>query len=107
MKKLYWVSVELDWRVDLLVAIVAVVGLLSVTHFKLFVPAPHYEEKLAAATLMKKGMDVIDRYREMHHIDDKYADDGNVNVAGGTDDTQSKMKSGLIGIPFSPITSID
>nr|VFK64612.1 MAG: hypothetical protein BECKTC1821F_GA0114240_11345 [Candidatus Kentron sp. TC] len=63
MKKLYWESAELDWRVDLLIAIVAVIGLIGVQHFKVFSPAPHYEEKLAAAQLMEKSMDVIDRYR--------------------------------------------
>jgi len=110
MKKLYWKSCELDWRVDLFVAMLALVGLLCVQHFKVFAPAPHYEEKLAAANLMRKGMNVIDHYREAH-VDDKYADDKHADhdhgkIADGPDDTESKMKSGLIGIPRSPITTI-
>nr|VFJ73100.1 MAG: poly-gamma-glutamate system protein [Candidatus Kentron sp. FM]VFJ73846.1 MAG: poly-gamma-glutamate system protein [Candidatus Kentron sp. FM] len=110
MKKLYWKSCELDWRVDLFIAMIAALGLVCIQHFKVFVPAPHYEEKLAAANLMKKGMNVIDHYRKAH-IDDKYADNEHaghdpVKIAGDTDDKKPKMESGLLGIPFSPITSI-
>jgi len=93
MKKLYWKLHELDWKVHLTVAIVALVGFLCVKHFKIYVPAPHYEEKLEAATLMKEAMDVIDNYRMKYISDD-------------TDNSKAEMKSGLIGIPFSPITTI-
>ncbi|WP_069470770.1 poly-gamma-glutamate system protein [Candidatus Marithrix sp. Canyon 246] len=93
MKKIYWKLHELDWKVHLTVAIVALVGFFCVKHFKIYIPAPHYEEKLEAATLMKKGMDVIDNYRIKHISDD-------------TDNSKAEMKSALIGIPFSPITSI-
>jgi len=105
MKQLYWKSCELDWRVDLAVACVALVGLFCVEHFKIYVPAPHYEEKLEAATLMKKGMNVIDHYR-MKHISDENTDDDHIHIAGDTDNKKAEMKSGLIGIHFSPITSI-
>ncbi|MEK8015605.1 MAG: poly-gamma-glutamate system protein [Candidatus Parabeggiatoa sp.] len=105
MKKLYWKSCELDWRVDLAVAFVALVGLLCVEHFKIYVPASHYEEKLEAATLMKKGMNVIDHYR-MEHISDENTDDDQTHIADDTDNEKAEMKSGLIGIPFSPITTI-
>ncbi len=105
MKQLYWKSCELDWRVDLAVACVALVGLFCVEHFKIYVPAPHYEEKLEAATLMKKGMNVIDHYR-MKHISDENTDDDQTHIAGDTNNEKAEMKSGLIGIPFSPITSI-
>jgi len=105
MKQLYWKSCELDWRVDLAVATVALIGILCVEHFKIYVPAPHYDEKLAAATLMKKGMNVIDHYR-MEHTSDENTDDDHTHIAGDTDNKKAKMESGLIGIPFSPITTI-
>ncbi len=86
-------------------ATVALIGLLCAEHFKIYVPAPHYDEKLEAATLMKKGMNVIDHYR-LVHTSDENIDDDHTHIASDTDNKKAEMKSGLIGIPFSPITSI-
>jgi poly-gamma-glutamate system protein len=63
----------------------------SVEFFKVEIKQPYYKEKIQAARLMKRGMEIIREYRVRH--------------VGPIDSEIDPANSGLIGLPESPITS--
>lgn len=98
MKRIYWKSNKVIGKVNLTIAIIAVLGLLCVETLQGYVRDEHYEEKIEAARIMKAGMDEITEYKKQK-IGDKY------NIGPINPKYQELAQTGLIGIPFSPITS--
>ncbi len=91
MKKLYWRPTRIMWQIHVLIATVAILGILSVEYFKIKVKRPHYSEKIEAARIMKRGMDVIKHYR--------------IYMNGPIDREVDPLETGMIGKLISPITS--
>jgi len=91
VKKLLWRPGTVSWQIHLLIAMMAIIGLIIVESFKISVKQPLYKEKIRAARYMLQGMDIVKRFR-LKHI-------GPINRA--IDPT----RSGLIGVLSSPITS--
>ncbi len=98
MKRIYWKSNKVLWKVLLTVALIAILGFIGVETSKGYVRAEDYDDKIQAARIMKSGMEVIKEYR-IKNIGDKY-----VGQIG--EQNPNLINSGMIGIPFSPITTI-
>lgn len=91
MRMIYWRPSTIP-RVALLVtALLALAALSSVELIKVQKKKPHYSEKFRASLAMKRGMDVIKNYR-IKHVDP-------------IDAEFDPARSGMIGLPQSPITS--
>lgn len=97
MKRIYRKSNKVLWKVLLTVALIAVLGFIGVETSKGYVRAEDYDDKIQAARIMKSGMDVIKEYR-IKNIGDKY-------VGQIKQQYPNLINSGMIGIPFSPITT--
>ena len=91
MKKLYWRPQRISIRVLLLVALVAVVGLVSVETFQVRQRQPYFKVKMKAARLARHGFDLVKAER----LRRKLAIDPEADPAG----------SGLIGVLLSPVTT--
>ncbi len=91
MKKLYWKPGKISWKIHFIIAIIAVVGMISVELYKNKINTPYYNRKVKAARVMKNGMDVLKEYR--------------LKNISSIDLEMDPMASGLIGVLLSPITS--
>ncbi|HNW27179.1 MAG TPA: poly-gamma-glutamate system protein [Spirochaetota bacterium] len=91
MKKLIWKPSTVSWQIHLVIAIMAIIGLVIVESFKVSVKQPYYKEKVLAARYMLKGMEVLKRHR--------------LEKIGPINKVIDPMRSGLIGVLTTPITS--
>ncbi len=91
MKKLLWKQSTVSWQVHLVIAIAAVISLLIVESFKINVRQRYYKEKIGAARYMLKGMELLKQYR--------------LQRIGPINKEIDPLRSGLIGVLSSPITS--
>jgi poly-gamma-glutamate system protein len=91
MKKLLWKQSAVSWQVHLVIAIAAIISLLIVESFKVNVKQRYYKEKIRAARYMLQGMDLLKQYR--------------VKNIGPINKSIDPLRSGLIGVLSSPITS--
>ena len=66
MQKLYWRPARVSHLVHVLVALIAVAGLLTAERFRVVHIQPHFDEKLEAANRMRRGMEVIRVHRIRH-----------------------------------------
>lgn len=71
MQKLYWRPAQVSRLVHVLVAVFAVASLLAAERFKVVDIQPHFEEKLEAASRMRRGMEAIriERIRNVAPVD--------------------------------------
>jgi poly-gamma-glutamate system protein len=92
MKKLYWRPSKASWKIHILVAILAAASITAVEFFKIEKRQRYYRPKIRAASLMKRGMDLI----KAHRI-------ANVEPL---DSEVDPTNSGLIGKLITPITSL-
>lgn len=91
MKKIYWRPREVSRSVLILIAVFSIVGVAGVERFQIKKQQNHYEEKIRAARLAQKAMEVI---REERH-------NRNTDIDPESDPTQF----GLIGSMMTPVTS--
>lgn len=91
MKRIYWRPASVPRVILVVIAILAITGILSVEFFKVKIKQPSYTEKMHAARTMKSGMEVIKNYR--------------VQNIGPVDAETDPAHSGMIGLPMSSITS--
>lgn len=91
MKKLIWKPSTVSWQIHLVIAIMALIGLVIVESFKVNVKQPYYKEKVLAARYMLKGMEILKQHR--------------LQKIGPINKVIDPMRSGLVGILTSPITS--
>lgn len=92
MKKLIWKPGTISWQIHLVIALVAIIGLVLVENFQETVKLPHYNTKIKAAQYMNQGMSILRNYR--------------TSKIGPVDLDVDPFNSGLIGYPNSSITSI-
>lgn len=71
MQKLYWRPAQVSHLVHVLVALIAVAGLLAAERFQVAQVQPHFDEKLEAAKRMLRGMEVlrVHRVRNVASVD--------------------------------------
>ncbi len=91
MKKLYWKPGKISWKIHLVIAIIALLCLMSVEHFQVKIKQRHYGLKFKAASIMKDAMDVLKAFR--------------IKNIGEPDPEYDPTGSGMIGALTSPITS--
>ncbi|TFH41724.1 MAG: poly-gamma-glutamate system protein, partial [Chrysiogenales bacterium] len=91
MKKLIWKPSTVSWQIHMIIAIVAIIGLVIVESFQVNVKQPYLKEKVQAANYMMQGMEIIRRNR--------------LQNIGPINSKIDPMRSGLIGVLSSPITS--
>lgn len=91
MKKLVWKTSTVSWQIHLVIAIMAIIGLVLVESFKQNIKQPYYKEKVKAARYMLKGMEILKQYR--------------LQKIGPINKVIDPVRSGLIGVLTSPITS--
>lgn len=91
MRKLYWRPPGVSRSALVLVALTALVSLVAVEAFQVQRKQPLYDEKMAAARLCRLAMQVIKAEKEERGI----RIDPDADPAG----------TGMIGAPFTPITS--
>lgn len=91
MKKLYWRPARAPGAVLILVALTALAGVFAVEKMQRRTRQPFYKEKLAAARLALKGMQVVREGRLQRRV----PIDPEVDPSG----------SGLIGLPMSSVTT--
>jgi poly-gamma-glutamate system protein len=91
MKKLLWKPSNVSWQIHILIAVIAIIGLVIVESFTLNVKQPYYKEKVMAANYMLQGMEIIKQYR--------------LQKVGPINNVIDPARSGLIGVLSTPITS--
>jgi poly-gamma-glutamate system protein len=91
MKKIYWRPSKVPRDSLLVIAMLAIAAISSVEFIKTKKKQLYYSEKISASIAMKKGMEVIKKYR----IGKKIPIDKNIDPA----------ESGIIGLQTSPITT--
>lgn len=91
MKKLIWKPSTVSWQIHVLIAIIAIIGLVIVESFKMNVKQPYHNEKVMAANYMLQGIELIKQYR--------------IQNFGPISNVIDPARSGLIGVLSSPITS--
>jgi poly-gamma-glutamate system protein len=91
MKKLIWKPSAVSWQIHLVIAIIAIIGLVIVESFKVNIKQPYYKEKVKAANYMLQGMEIIKQYR--------------LQNIGPINKVIDPARSGLIGVLSTPITS--
>lgn len=91
MKKLYWRSNKVPLTGLVLLALLAMSGLILVETFRETTRRPHYTEKLAASRLAREAFDVIKDERLRRRI--------------AIHSEMDPAQSGLIGLGMSPVTS--
>ncbi|MBN2079716.1 MAG: poly-gamma-glutamate system protein [Spirochaetes bacterium] len=79
------------WQIHMIVAIVAVIGLVIVESYQVDVKQPYFDKKVQAASYMLQGMEILRRYR--------------LQNVGAISRKSDPMRSGLMGVLSSPITS--
>jgi poly-gamma-glutamate system protein len=91
MKNLIWKPSTVSWQVHLVIAIASLICLVIVESFKINVKQPYYREKNRAAKYMLQGMEILKQHR--------------VTKIGAIDKSIDPLRSGMIGVLSSPITS--
>ena len=91
MKKVYWRPTEIPRIILVVISLIAIICIFSIEFFKIKKRQPFYNEKVQAAQMMKKGIDII----RAHRI--KYIGPINADV--------DPAISGIIGLPASLITT--
>ena len=91
MQRLYWRPAHVSRVVHVLVAVVAVAVLLSAERFQSIHVQPDFEDKLAAARRMQRGIDVLRTHRARH--------------VAPVDREIDPTGSGLVGVAASSITT--
>lgn len=91
MKKLIWKPSTVSWQIHVVIAIMAVISIVIVESFKVNVKQPYYKEKIRAAKYMLQGMEILKQYR--------------VGKIGPINKKIDPMKSGIVGVLSTPITS--
>jgi poly-gamma-glutamate system protein len=91
VQKLYWRPAQVYRGVYVLIAVIAVAALIAVEVFRVNIVQPHFEQKMEAARLMLRGMEVIRLYR--------------VRKVGPIDPEADPANSGLIGLASSSTTT--
>ncbi|MCU0849081.1 MAG: poly-gamma-glutamate system protein [Spirochaetes bacterium] len=91
MKKLLWKPSRITWQINLLIAIIAIIGVVVIEIFKVNIKQPYYTQKLRAAKIMRTGMAIVRKHR--------------VDNFGPINKKIDTPNSGLIGVLSSPITS--
>ena len=91
MKRLYWRPNKVSRNVLMLVAVLAISGLIAVETFLVKTKQPFHAEKLAAARLTRQAMEVIKEER--------------MRLGPEVDLEADPAQSGIIGILMSPVTS--
>jgi poly-gamma-glutamate system protein len=91
MKKLLWKPSTVSWQIHMVIAIIAIIGLVIVESFKVNVKQPYYKEKVKAANYMLQGIEIIKQYR--------------LQNIGPINKVIDPARSGLIGVLSTPITS--
>ncbi|MFO7964971.1 MAG: poly-gamma-glutamate system protein, partial [Desulfobacterales bacterium] len=92
MKGIYWRPSRVPRSVLVIIAILAVLAMVSVEVFRVEKKQPYYEEKIEAARQMKKAMETLREYRVKH--------------VQPVDHEADPTGSGMIGTAHSPITSV-
>lgn len=92
MKKIYWRPRAVSRPALMLIALISIAGLIVVERWKVELPQPYLEEKLAAAKLAQQAFDVVKAKR--------------IDIGPPIDKTVDPSESGLIGIPMSPVTTV-
>jgi poly-gamma-glutamate system protein len=93
MKQVYWRPRNISQSVHILIAGVSVLGLLAVEFLKIETRQDFYNEKMDAARLAQRAMEVIKLERTQ------------MDPADAIDLTADPTESGLIGVLMSPVTS--
>ncbi|MBN1496288.1 MAG: poly-gamma-glutamate system protein [Spirochaetes bacterium] len=91
MKKLIWKPTTVSWQIHVVIAIMAVLGMIMVESFKVNVKQPSHDEKIEAARYMLQGIEIIRRHR--------------IATIGPINRVIDPMRTGLIGMLSTPITS--
>jgi poly-gamma-glutamate system protein len=129
MKRVYWRPRTVSQTVVVLVALVALLGLVAVETFRVQVKQPHYEEKVAAVELAQECMRAI-KYRRLEiaealrtqseaqgmassQVGPAFAEDA-VKTSGGAPEyldyeinaDLDPAETGLIGAQMSAVTSV-
>src|SRR5262245_7708506 len=68
MQRIYWRPTTAPNGVRVLVAVIACGALLSAERFQRVVVAPDFEQKLRAAQVMERGLDVVRTHRARHGL---------------------------------------
>jgi hypothetical protein len=92
MKKIYWRPRAVSRPALMLIALISLAGLVVVERWKVENPQPYLAEKRAAAVLAEQAFEVIKNAR--------------VDLGPPIDETIDPTKSGLIGLPMSPVTTV-
>lgn len=92
MKKVYWRPRSVSRTGLILIAAVALAGLLIVEQFKSLQERPYYDTKLAAAELAQQAMDAIKEAR--------------IETGPPIDAEVDPAETGLVGLLTSPVTSV-
>lgn len=91
MKKLIWKPTTVSWQIHVVIAIMAIIGMMIVESFKVNVKQPFYNEKVQAARYMLQGIEIIKQHR--------------LRNIGPINKVIDPMRTGLIGVLSTPITS--
>ena len=91
MKKLYWRPNKVSRNVLVLVALLAIAGLIAVESFLVKTKQPFYKEKMAAARLTSEAYEVIKAER--------------LRLGPEVDLEADPAQSGVIGLLMTPVTS--
>jgi poly-gamma-glutamate system protein len=92
MKKIYWRPRAVSRPALVLITLISIFGLMIVEAWKVETPQPYQPEKLAAAKLALRAMDVVKRERE--------------DSGAPIDPAVDPAETGLIGLPMSVVTSV-
>jgi poly-gamma-glutamate system protein len=92
MKKIYWRPRAVSRTALVLIAIIALAGLLIVEQSKGPQNRPYYEEKNAAANKAQQALEVIKTARQ--------------TIGPPIEHAYDPAESGIIGLPMSPVTSV-
>ncbi|MEX2168788.1 MAG: poly-gamma-glutamate system protein [Pirellulales bacterium] len=92
MKKIYWRPRAVSRTALVLIAIIALAGLLIVEQSKGPQERPYFLEKVTAADKAQEAMEVIKEAR--------------VEIGPPIEDAYDPAESGIIGLPMSPVTSV-
>lgn len=91
MKKIYWRPHRVPNALLFLVALLSLAGFISVEFFRIKRRQPYYREKIAASRLARNAMEAIKDERLKRKI--------------SIDPEVDPLRSGLIGVPMSPVTT--
>lgn len=85
------IVLTVSWQIHVVIAIMAIIGMMIVESFKVNVKQPFYNEKVQAARYMLQGIEIIKQHR--------------LRNIGPINKVIDPMRTGLIGVLSTPITS--